>query len=279
VPERVRFIRFSIQGSFFIVHIMGRLENRIAVITASGAGMGEGIARLFADEGARVVISDIDETAARAVAESIISAGGAAMFQRADVSLEADCRLLINRAVQEYGGIDVLVNNAGISTRGNVENTTVEMWDKIFAVNVRGAFVCTQQAVTYMKEQRRGSIINIGSINAYIGEPKLMAYSASKGALMTLTKNTASYLNQYGIRVNQLNPGWTLTPNEQRVKREEGKGEDWVEEAIRTRAFGRLLTPRDIALAALYFASDESECVTGSVLDLEQFPVGAPPNW
>lgn len=256
-----------------------KLENRIAVITASGAGMGEGIARLFASEGARVVISDINETAGAAVAESIIEAGGEAIFQPADVSLEADCRLLINRAVQEYGRIDVLVNNAGISTRGNIENTSVEMWDRIFAVNVRGPFVCTQQAVTYMKEQRRGSIINIGSINAYIGEPKLMAYSASKGALMTLTKNTASYLNQYGIRVNQLNPGWTLTPNEERVKREEGKGEDWVEEAIRTRAFGRLLTPRDIALAALYFASDESECVTGSVLDLEQFPVGAPPNW
>jgi NAD(P)-dependent dehydrogenase (short-subunit alcohol dehydrogenase family) len=256
-----------------------KLENRIAVISASGAGMGEGIARLFASEGARVVISDINETAGAAVAESISGAGGAAIFQPADVSLEADCRLLINRAVQQYGRIDVLVNNAGISTRGNIENTSVDMWDRIFAVNVRGAFVCMQEAVSHMKEQRRGSIINIGSINAYIGEPKLMAYSASKGALMTLTKNTASYLNQYGIRVNQLNPGWTLTPNEQRVKREEGKGEDWVEEAIRTRAFGRLLAPRDIALAALYFASDESECVTGSVLDLEQFPVGAPPNW
>lgn len=258
---------------------MSRLEDRIAVVTASGAGMGEGIARLFASEGARLVISDIDEAAGAAVAASISGAGGAAVFQRADVSLESDCRALIDRAVDEYGRIDILVNNAGISTRGNIENTTVEMWDRIFAINVRGAFVCTQQAVTYMKEQRRGSIINIGSINAYIGEPKLMAYSASKGALMTLTKNTASYLNQYAIRVNQLNPGWTLTPNEARVKREEGKGEEWLEEAIRTRAFGRLLAPLDIALAACYFASDESECVTGAVLDLEQFPVGAPPNW
>jgi NAD(P)-dependent dehydrogenase (short-subunit alcohol dehydrogenase family) len=269
----------SIQHPPFIVTFMARLENRIAVITASGAGMGEGIARLFASEGAYVLISDINETNGAAVAESIVSTGGEAIFQRADVSSEADCRLLINRAVEHFGRIDVLVNNAGISTRGNIENTTLEMWDKIFATNVRGAFVCMQQAVTYMKAQRRGSIINIGSINAYIGEPKLMAYSAAKGALMTLTRNTASSLNQYGIRVNLINPGWTLTPNEQRVKLEEGKGEDWVEEAIRTRAFGRLLLPRDIALAALYFASDESECVTGSVLDLEQYPVGAPPNW
>lgn len=258
---------------------MGRLENRIAVITASGAGMGEGIARLFASEGASVVISDINETAGADVAESIASTGSQAIFQRADVSNEADCRLLIKRTVEHFGRIDVLVNNAGISTRGNLENTAVEMWDKIFATNVRGAFICMQEAFPYMKEQRKGSIVNIGSINAYIGEPKLMAYSASKGALMTFTKNTASSLNQFGIRVNLINPGWTLTPNEQRVKLEEGKGENWIEEAINTRAFGRLLSPHDIALAALYFASDESELVTGSVLDMEQYPVGAPPNW
>jgi NAD(P)-dependent dehydrogenase (short-subunit alcohol dehydrogenase family) len=258
---------------------MGKLEDRIVVITASGAGMGEGIARLFAGEGGRVVVSDINETGGAAVAESITSAGGEAIFQRADISSEGDCRALIDRAVGQYGRIDVLVNNVGLTTRGNIENTTVAMWDKIFATNVRGAFICMQQAVTYMKERQSGSIINIGSINAYIGEPKLMAYSASKGALMTLTRNTASFLNQYRIRVNQINPGWTLTPNEQRVKSEEGKGEDWLAEATGTRPFGRLLLPRDIALAALYFASDESECVTGSVLDLEQYPVGAPPNW
>ena len=258
---------------------MARLENRIAVITGSGAGMGEGIARLFASEGARVVVSDIDEVNGAAVAMSIVSDGGESIFERADVQVEADCRALIDRAVEAYGRIDVLVNNAAINTRGNIENTSAELWDKIFATNVRSAFLCTQQAVVYMKQQRSGSIVNIGSVNAYIGEPKLMAYSASKGALMTLTRNTASYLSKYRIRVNQINPGWTLTPNERLVKLEEGKGEDWVEEATRTRPFGRLLFPHDIALAALYFASNESECITGSVLDLDQYPMGAPPNW
>jgi NAD(P)-dependent dehydrogenase (short-subunit alcohol dehydrogenase family) len=258
---------------------MARLENQIAVITGAGAGMGEGIARLFASEGARVVVSDIDEVNGVAVAMSIVSDGGESIFERADVRVEADCRALIDRAVEAYGRIDVLVNNAAINTRGNIEDTSAELWDKIFATNVRSAFLCMQQAVVYMKQQRSGSIVNIGSVNAYIGEPKLMAYSASKGALMTLTRNTASYLSKYRIRVNQINPGWTLTPNERLVKLEEGKGEGWVEEATRTRPFGRLLFPRDIALAALYFASAESECVTGSVLDLEQYPVGAPPNW
>jgi NAD(P)-dependent dehydrogenase (short-subunit alcohol dehydrogenase family) len=258
---------------------MARLQDRIAVVTGSGAGMGEGIARLFAAEGARVVVSDIDEAGGRAVAEAVAAAGGEAIFQKADVRIESDCRALIERAVREYGRIDVLVNNAGVSTRGNIETTTAQMWDNVFAVNVRGAFFCMQSAVRHMKERAGGSIINIGSVNAHIGEPKLMAYSASKGALMTLTRNAASYLNRYRIRVNQLNAGWTETPGEHAVKLLEGKGERWLEEAASTRPFGRLLRPRDIALAALYFASDESECITGSVLDLEQYPVGAPPNW
>ncbi|MGH9845678.1 MAG: SDR family oxidoreductase [Blastocatellia bacterium] len=259
---------------------MNRLKNKVAVITGSGSGMGEGIARLFAEEGAQVVVSGRDEEKGKAAADEIAAQGNQAIFHRADVSIETDCRALIDRGVEHFGRIDVLVNNVGLSTRGTVEDTTVEVWDKLFATNIRSAFICTQQAVKYMKEQRRGSIVNIGSVNAYIGEPKLMAYSATKGAMMVFTKNNASYLNQYRIRVNQLNVGWTNTPNEHRVKmEEEGKGENWLEEAMATRPFGRLLLPRDIAMAALYFASDESELVTGSVLDIEQYPVGAPPNW
>lgn len=259
---------------------MARLKDKIAVITGSGSGMGEGIARLFAEEGAQVVISDRDLNAAETVATSLTEQGFTAVARKADVSLETDCRALIDESVAQFGRIDVLVNTVGWSKRGTIEDTTVEEWDGIFAVNVRGSFICTQQAVKHMKTHGSGSIINIGSVNAYIGEPKLMAYSAAKGALMTLTKNLASYLNQYRIRVNQLNVGWTLTPNEHRVKvEEEGKGENWLAEAVKTRPWGRLLVPRDVGMAALYFASDESELVTGSVFDMEQYPVGAPPNW
>jgi NAD(P)-dependent dehydrogenase (short-subunit alcohol dehydrogenase family) len=256
---------------------MNRLRDKVAVITGSGQGMGEGIARLFAAEGAKVVISNRNTETGKAVTASINEQGGEAIYQRADVAVESECRALIDRAAQQFGKIDVLVNNVGWSARGNIEDTTVEMWDTVFAINVRSAFICAQQAVLYMKERQRGSIVNIGSVNSYIGESKLMAYSASKGALMTLTKNLASYLNRYRIRVNQLNVGWTLTPNEHVVKTEvERKGEDWLEQAIKTRPWGRLLTPHDIALAAIYFASDESECITGSVLDMEQYPVGGP---
>jgi NAD(P)-dependent dehydrogenase (short-subunit alcohol dehydrogenase family) len=259
---------------------MARLKEKVAVVTGSGSGIGEGIVRLFVEEGARVVVSNRSPEAAEAVATSLVEQGHQAIALKADVAVEADCRTLIDKAVEHFGRIDVLVNTVGWSKRGNIENTTVEEWDGVFAVNVRSSFICAQQAVRYMKEQRSGSIVNIGSVNAYIGESKLMAYSASKGALMTLTKNLASYLNKYRIRVNQLNIGWTLTPNEHRVKiEEEGKDENWAVEAAKTRPWGRLLSPRDVALAALYFSSDESELVTGSILDVEQYPVGAPPNW
>lgn len=259
---------------------MNRLKDKVAVITGSGSGIGEGIARLFAEEGARLVISNRSEESGISVTEDLKRQGIDAIFQRADVSIEADCRTLIDKAAEHFGRIDILVNTVGWSARGTIEDTSVEEWDGVFAANVRSSFICSQQAVKYMKEQRSGSIINIGSVNAYIGEPKLMAYSASKGALMTLTRNLASYLNRYRIRVNQLNVGWTLTPNENRVKiEEEGKGADWIKEAEMTRPWGRLLLPRDIAHACVYFAGDESEPVTGSVLDIEQYPVGAPPNW
>src|SRR5262249_25019564 len=144
-----------------------RLKDKVAVVTGSGSGMGEGIARLFAEEGARLVISDCNEAPAQAVAASLTEQGHQAMARKADVSVEADCRALVDAAVAHFGRIDVLVNTVGWSLRGTIEYTTVEEWDGVFAVNVRSSFICAQQAVKYMKEQKSGSIINIGSVNAY----------------------------------------------------------------------------------------------------------------
>jgi NAD(P)-dependent dehydrogenase (short-subunit alcohol dehydrogenase family) len=197
----------------------------------------------------------------------------------ADLADIQACRSVVRFAIGNYGGVDILVNNAASTARGYLEDAPVELWDSVMAVNLRAPFICLQEAVKSMKTRGGGSIINIGSVNAYIGEPKLGPYAVSKGGLMTLTKNAAATLNKYRIRVNQLNVGWTLTEGEHRVKQEEGKGEGWVEAAVATRPFGRLLLPEDVAFAAAYFASDQSALVTGAVLDLEQYPVGAPPNF
>jgi NAD(P)-dependent dehydrogenase (short-subunit alcohol dehydrogenase family) len=255
------------------------LHDRVALVTGSTSGIGKGIARHFAALGAQVVVHGVDVPRAKQVVEAIRSAGGSADAFTGDLADADACRALVHFAVERFGRLDILVNNAANTSRGDVETTPLELWDQIMAVNLRAPFICLQEAVKPMKAQRRGSVVNIGSVNAYIGEPKLHAYSVSKGGLMTLTKNAAASLNRYRIRVNQINVGWTLTEGEHRVKLLEGKGENWAEEAIRTRPFGRLLKPEDIAYASAYFASDESECVTGSVLDLEQYPVGAPPNW
>ncbi len=258
---------------------MGSLKNKVALVTGSTSGIGKGIARYFAGLGALVVISGRDVDRGAAVMKEIRQAGGDADFRAADLSEVDQCRRLIRFAAERFGGLDILVNNAANTSRGDVESTPVELWDLIMAANLRAPFLCIQEAIPLFKARGGGSVVNIGSVNAYIGEPKLAAYSVSKGGLMTLTKNAASYLGKYRIRVNQINVGWTLTEGEERVKmEEEGKGPEWIEEAIATRPFGRLLSPQDVAYAAAYFASDESECVTGTVMDLEQYPAGAPPN-
>jgi NAD(P)-dependent dehydrogenase (short-subunit alcohol dehydrogenase family) len=258
---------------------MPTLTDRVAVVTGSTSGIGRGIARHFASLGAAVVIHGTNKSHGEALVADIRSAGGRAVFIGASLLDADDCLAIIREAAREFGRIDVLVNNAADISRGNVESVPLALWDRILAVNLRAPFILIQAAIPHMRAQGGGSILNVGSVNAYIGEPKLCPYAVSKGGLMTLTKNAAAYLNQYRIRVNQLNVGWTLTEGEHRVKLLEGKGENWVEDAVRTRPFGRLLDPQDIAYAAAYFASDESACITGTVMDLEQYPVGAPPNW
>jgi NAD(P)-dependent dehydrogenase (short-subunit alcohol dehydrogenase family) len=258
---------------------MPLLSDRIAIVTGSTSGIGKGIAQHFARLGASVVVHGTNTGQGEAVAGSIREAGGRAAFIAANLVDADDCQQIVSFAVREFGGLDVLVNNAADTSRGSIESAPLALWDRILAVNLRAPFILTQAAIPHFRVRGKGSIINIGSVNAYIGEPKLCPYSVSKGGLMTLTKNTASALAAQHIRVNQLNVGWTLTEGEHRVKLLEGKGEDWLREAVATRPFGRLLEPQDIAYAAAYFASDESACITGAVLDLEQYPVGAPPNW
>jgi NAD(P)-dependent dehydrogenase (short-subunit alcohol dehydrogenase family) len=161
--------------------------------------------------------------------------------------------------------------------RATIEDASTELWDEIFDVNVRAPFLLCQEAVRHMKERQSGCIVNIGSGNGYCGAKRLLPYSASKGALTTFTKNLANYLTKYHIRVNQLNPGWTLTEGERHVFEVlEGKGDSWLDAAVKTRPFGRMLLPADVAQAVLFFATNE--LISGAVLDYEQMPFGAPPD-
>ena len=255
------------------------LDGKIALVTGSTSGIGRGIAVRLAALGARVVVHGRDEDGARQTLASIAATGGDADWHRADLADAGACRGLIAYALERFGALDVLVNNAALTTRGDIEQVPLEVIDSILAVNLRAPMLLIQASIPHLRARGGGSIVNIGSVNAYIGEPKLCPYSVSKGGLMTLTKNAAAILNRDRIRVNQINVGWTLTEGEHTVKLLEGKGEDWLEEAVATRPWGRLLSPQDVADAVEYFATDRSALVTGSVMDLEQYPVGAPPNW
>lgn len=255
------------------------LDRKIALVTGSTSGIGRGIAMRLASLGASVLVHGRDDAGARRTLDAIRAAGGEADWQRADLAEAGACRSLVDAAVRRFGGLDVLVNNAALTTRGDIEHAPLEVIDSILAVNLRAPMLLIQAAIPHLRARGGGAIVNIGSVNAYIGEPKLCPYSVSKGGLMTLTKNAAATLNRDRIRVNQINVGWTITEGEHKVKLLEGKGANWLEDAEATRPWGRLLSPDDVANAVEYFATDKSALVTGAVMDLEQYPVGAPPNW
>jgi NAD(P)-dependent dehydrogenase (short-subunit alcohol dehydrogenase family) len=258
---------------------MSSLTGKIALVTGSTSGIGRGIAAHFAALGALVVVHGPEPADAAAGADALRSAGHHADSVAGDLTSVAACREIVRSVVERHGGVDILVNNAGNTARASLEEATVEFWDAMMAINLRAPFLCIQEAVRSMKTRGGGSIVNIGSINAYVGLPNLGPYSVSKGGLMTLTKNAAAALGRYRIRVNQLNVGWTLTEGEERVQRADGKGSDWLKDAVATRPFGRLLMPSDIACAAAYLASDDGALVNGAVIDIEQFPIGALPEF
>lgn len=251
-------------------------------MTGSAQGIGAGIARKFAGHGASVMIHGLERKRVEKTAAAMRASGFQVEFETGDLKDEAICRSLVRQTVDRWGRIDILVNNAAVTHRGNIENTSLELWDEILDTNIRAPFILSQEAVKHMKAGRtrplsRKCIINIGSVNAYVGQSKLLAYSASKGALMTFTKNLAGYLTRYRIRVNQINPGWVLTEGERHVESvAEGKGLGWLNDALKTRPFGRMLYPEDIAEAALFLAA--SDLLTGAVLDYEQLPVGIVPE-
>ena len=251
------------------------LAGQVAVVTGSTRGIGAGIAKKFAEHGARVVVHGRDPKEGDAVVAAIRESGGETLLVTGDLADARHCRDIIRQALERFGRLDILVNNAASTERGNIESTALELWDRMLAVNLRAPFILCQEAVKHMQERQSGCIINIGSVNAHGGMRKLLPYSVSKGGLMTFSRNLANDLTRYRIRVNQINPGWVLTEGEHQVQSVgEGRGEQWLEEAVKTRPFSRLITPEEIARAALFFATNE--LVTGAVLDYDQIPVGMP---
>ena len=245
---------------------MGRMDGKVALISGGARGQGAAEARLFAQEGAKVVIGDLLDVDGMRVAAEIAELGGEAVYVHLDVTREEDWQSAVQAAVSAFGKLDVLVNNAGIWRRGRVEDTTVEDWDAVQNVNSKGVFLGAKAAIPEMRKAGGGSVINISSTAGLVGGPRSMAYTASKGAVRLFTKATAIQYAGEGIRSNSIHPGPIDTEMIQQV----WQGEDNSrEESIARTPLGRVGTVDDIAYGALFLASDESSFMTGSELVID----------
>jgi NAD(P)-dependent dehydrogenase (short-subunit alcohol dehydrogenase family) len=239
----------------------GRLKGKSAIVTGSATGIGKATAMLFAREGARVVVSDIDEAPAREVVNDIVAQNGEAIFVKADVSKPDEARQLIQTTVRSYGRVDVLVNNAAVYRGdGDILKVADEVWDKVIGVNLKGTYLCCKFAIAEMVRQGSGSIVNISSVNALMVF-SLTAYTASKGGVEALTRLLAMEFGPKGIRVNSICPGTIMTENSIAIYSERPGLEEHVRKMYPA---GRLGMPLDVAECALYLASDASAFVTGA---------------
>jgi 3(or 17)beta-hydroxysteroid dehydrogenase len=245
---------------------MGRVSGKVAWVTGSGLGLGRASTLLLAAEGARVVVTDIDRPSGEEAVRLITEKGGEALFCPLDVT-DADQWAHASRFVEtSFGRLDVMVNNAGIAIAANIETTSLADWRRTMAVNAEGVFLGCQHAIALMRKSHGGSIINISSIDAMIGEAEAAAYSASKGAVRALSKAVAVHCaeQKYGIRCNSIHPGYVWTPQTEKFFSDAGLPEQEKAKALKRHPIGFLGEPRDVAYMVLYLASDESRFVTGS---------------
>lgn len=248
---------------------MNRLLNKVAVITGAAGGIGRGIAAMMAREGAAVIIGDIKDAQGEAAAAELRAAGGRVVFQHCDVTSENDCAALMQRAVTEFGSLNVLVNNAGWFPRATLEDTTVDFWNEVLNVNLRSAFLCAKHAVPFMQKAGGGSVISIGSPNSIQAIPTLVAYGVAKGGLINLTTTLANAYSPDRIRFNVVSPGWVLTETEITTQLNEGRTPADMQRIGPTLRLGRYQTPDDTAYACVYLASDESTQVTGMFFSVD----------
>ena len=242
-----------------------RLEGKVALISGGARGQGAVEARIFAKEGAKVVIGDILDDLGRQVEAEIAEAGGDITYVHLDVTSEADWEDAVRTAVDNYGGLNILVNNAGILIRANVEDTTEEDWDRIMDINAKGVFLGTKASIPAMRDAGGGSIINISSVAGLQGSPQSAAYSSTKGAVRILTKSTAVQYAKENIRCNSVHPGIIYTDmTSDSLDTEEGQ-RNWMNRV----PIGRLGQSEDVANGVLFLASDESSYMTGSELVID----------
>ena len=256
---------------------MSRIEGKIAVITGGTQGLGAAIAERFAAAGAGgIVIVGRDAEKGRGVADRITGETGVAVeVVAADLAQMDAVQTIIPAADKRFGKIDILINAAGLTDRGNILNTTPELFDRMFAVNTRAPFFLLQDAAKVMiREGIEGRVVNIGSMSSLAGQPFLAPYSASKGALATLTRNAAYALMRHRIHVNQLDIGWMNSDHERKLILSETGDPDFIDRAAATKPFGRILDPKEVARTVLWMASDESGMMTGAVIPFDQSVYG-----
>jgi 3-oxoacyl-[acyl-carrier protein] reductase len=246
-----------------------RLKDKVTIITGAAHGIGKAYARRFAEEGGHVVIADIDGPAGEATANAIIDSGGSAWPRATDVRSFPNVHGLMQETVEKFGRIDVLLNNAAIYVteklwKGPVEELALDEWDRVMEVNLKGVFLCSKAAIPVMKEQRSGKIINIASGTFFSGSGDMPHYTTAKGGVVALTRVMARQLGEWGINVNCMTPGSTMSEesvSDEVLKRREG--------SIDKRAFRRIETPADIVGTALFLASSDSDFITGQLLVVE----------
>lgn len=249
-----------------------RLKDKAIIITGSTTGIGKAIALRCVVEGARVVIHGLEEDLGKEVLSQLLPSQ--AVLHIEDIAERDAPERLVAVAVKSFGKVDAVVNNAAWVVASDMQSTDADFLRKVLDVNTLAPFSLIKAALPHLKASR-GCVLNIGSVNAWSGEPNLLAYSISKGALMTLTRNLGDTLfREAGVRVNQINPGWVLTETEITRKQEQGFPSDWYQNIPNVYApAGRILLPSEIASAALYWLSDESGPVSGQVMDVEQYPL------
>lgn len=254
-----------------------RVDGKVILITGSTQGIGRAIAVECARSGAEaIIISGQDVGAGESAVAELADLGAKAHMVAEDLSVEGAAERIFEKAANQFGRVDALVNSAGLTTRGSTTDASRKTWQTLFQVNAQEPFFLMQQMVNALRNEKRpGDILNILSMNAHGGTGELTVYSATKAALSLITKNAAHQHRFDRIRINGINVGWTDTPAERRMQADIlGKGEAWLEQACEKQPFGRLLAPRDVARLSVYLLSDVSSPITGSIIDQEQWVTG-----